>query len=385
VGNSVGNRATTGVLPKRTAYPGVYRRGSRYVAVYRVDGRQRKEFAATFAEARTIKLARDAEAREARRGPTLHAYALAWTRKHAGCGHDAVREQTRVEYQRLLATYALGYFAQDIRLADLDRRALQGFIGWLTDRPGRTGPRLSDRSIRNALTPLRLCIEAAAAEGLVKPELVQALTLPKRRGGRRWEFTERRFLTRQGLGKLLEEIPPAHKPLFLLLASTGLRISEAIALRWCDLDLDSRPPRLRVRRAIVNGVLGAPKSRHGARTLPLSAELAERLRALRVPSASAEDLVFANGRGRPIKPDNLRNRVLKPATERAGLEGIGLHTLRHTCTSLLIAEGASMLRLQRWMGHHSAAYTLETYGHLIDGELGNALELNDLGIQTGGV
>jgi hypothetical protein len=132
-----------------------------------------------------------------------------------------------VEYQRLLATYALGYFAQDIRLGDLDRRALQGFIGWLTDRPGRTGPRLSDRSIRNALTPLRLCLEAAAAEGLVKPELVQALTLPRRRGGRRWEFTERRFLTRQGLGKLLEEIPPAHKPLFLLLASTGLRISEA--------------------------------------------------------------------------------------------------------------------------------------------------------------
>lgn len=112
------------------------------------------------------------------------------------------------------------------------------------------------------------------------------------------------FLTRQGLGRLLEEIPPAHKPLFLLLASTGLRISEAIVLRWCDLDLDSRPPRLRVQRAIVNGVLGAPKSRHGARTLPLSVELTERLRALRVPSASAEELAFANGRGRPIKPDN---------------------------------------------------------------------------------
>ncbi len=115
----MGNRATSGVLPKRT----VYRWGSRYVAVYRVGGRQRKEFAATFAEARTIKLARDAEAREARRGRTLHAYALAWARKHAGCGHDAVREQTRVEYQRLLAIYALGYFAQDIRLGDLDRRA----------------------------------------------------------------------------------------------------------------------------------------------------------------------------------------------------------------------------------------------------------------------
>jgi hypothetical protein len=145
------------------------------------------------------------------------------------------------QYQRLLATRALRYFAQDIRLADIDRRALQGFIGWLADRPGRTGSRLSDRSIRNALTPLRLCLEAAAAEGLVKPGVGEALTLPRRRGGRRWEFTERRFLTREALGMLLEEIPPAHKPLFLLLASTGLRISETIALRWCDLDLDARP------------------------------------------------------------------------------------------------------------------------------------------------
>jgi integrase len=90
--------------------------------------------------------------------------------------------------------------------------------------------------------------------------------------------------------------------------------------------------------------------------------------------------VFQNASGQPIKPDNLRNRILKPAAKRVGLEGVGLHTLRHTCASLLIAEGASMLRLQRWMGHHSAAYTLETYGHLIDGELGSALELAGLGI-----
>jgi hypothetical protein len=152
----VGNRATAGVCPSAPRPPRrLHSRGSRYVAVYRVGGRHRKEFAATFAQARAIKLSRDAEAREARRGPTLQAYALAWDAKHAGGGRDAVREQTRMEYQRLLATYALGYFAQDIRLADLYRRALQGFIGWLTDRPGRTGPRLSDRSSRNALTPLR--------------------------------------------------------------------------------------------------------------------------------------------------------------------------------------------------------------------------------------
>jgi integrase len=364
---------------KRTSHPGVYRRGSTYVAMYRREGRQHKESAPTFAEARSIKLARDAETRALRQGPTLHDYALKWVSGHAGSGHDSVRERTREEYNRLLVTFALAYFETDVRLCDLDRRALQGFISWLTDQPGRKGARLSDRSIRNALTPLRMCLRAAATEGLIDKELDETVMLPKRRSGRRWEFTERRFLTRPALGRLLGEIPPAHKPLFVLLASTGLRISEAIALRWCDLDLDSHTPHLRVRRAIVNGTLGAPKSRHGARAIPLSAELAERLSTLRPGGADPEDLVFQNTRGRPIKPDNLRNRVLKPAARRAKLTGIGLHTLRHTCASLLIAENASMLRLQRWMGHHSAAYTLETYGHLLDGELGTPLELKHLG------
>jgi integrase len=302
-------------------------------------------------------------------------YALNWVDRYGGTGRDTVREQTREEYRRLLATFALSYFARDVRLANLDRRALQNFIGWVTDRPGRYGLRLSDRTIHNALTPLRMCLDAAAREGLVEEGLGRALVLPKRRGGRRWEFSERRFLNRDALGRLLNEIPPAHEPLFVLLATTGLRISEAIALRWCDLDLDSSPPRLYVRRAMVDGVVGAPKSRYGARTIPFADHLAEKLSTLRTADADPEDLVFQNSRGGPIKPDALRNRVLAPATRRAGLPRIGLHALRHTYASLLIAEGASMLRLQRRMGHHSAAYTIEVYGHLIDGELGTPLEL----------
>ena len=63
------------------------------------------------------------------------------------------------------------------------------------------------------------------------------------------------------------------------------------------------------------------------------------------------------------------------AAERAGLTGVGFHTLRHTRASILIESGLSPLRLQRWMGHHSPAFTLETYGHLIDGDLGPGLDL----------
>jgi integrase len=47
----------------------------------------------------------------------------------------------------------------------------------------------------------------------------------------------------------------------------------------------------------------------------------------------------------------------------------------HTCAALLIDAGARPLRLQHWMGHHSAAFTLNNYGHLIDDSLGPHLSL----------
>jgi integrase len=358
----------------RTSHPGVYRRGRRYVAVYRRDGRQHKESVGSFAEARAIKVARQAEARSGRLGPTLRDHALRWVDGHAGLGHDTVGERTRREYRRLLTTFAFRYFPPGIRLAELDREALQGFVTWLAAYRGERG-RLSDRSIANVLVPLRLCLADAERAGLVRGGPAKALLLPRRRGGNGWHFRQGRFLTREQLRRVLAEIPEEWSPFFELLASTGLRVSEAIALRWMDIDL-SGPPCLWVRRSIVGGVVGAPKSRFGRRCIPLDAGLAIRLGSRRGAEAGEEDLVFPSGRGTPLNPDNIRYRVLVPAVERAGLSGIGFHAFRHTCASMLIERGLSPLRLQRWMGHHSAAYTLDVYGHLIDTELASALDLH---------
>ena len=78
------------VLPlEPTDVPGVYRRGSKFVVVYRVDGRQRKQSADTLAGARAIKLQRDGEARVLRRGPTLHGFSLSWLDRYAGAGTTA--------------------------------------------------------------------------------------------------------------------------------------------------------------------------------------------------------------------------------------------------------------------------------------------------------
>jgi integrase len=114
---------------------------------------------------------------------------------------------------------------------------------------------------------------------------------------------ERRFLTRAELAALLDEAPTKWLPLFELLAVTGRRISEAIALRWRDLHFDVPAPRVQVSRAIVKGVVGAPKSRHGKLLVALPTGLAATLRELRPPDAPDEAFVFPAARADRRTPE----------------------------------------------------------------------------------
>lgn len=86
----------------------------------------------------------------------------------------------------------------------------------------------------------------------------------------------------------------------------------------------------------------------------------------------ARDLVFSSARGTPLDYSNLY-RVMKPSAGEAGVPWAAFHTLRHTCASRLFAQGRNAVQVQRWLGHHSPAFTLSTYVHLMDGDLGGPL------------
>ena len=86
-----------------------------------------------------------------------------------------------------------------------------------------------------------------------------------------------------------------------------------------------------------------------------------------------EELVFQSIDGTILDPDNLYYRVLKPACEEAGAGWAGFHTFRHTVASRLFAEGRNVVQVQRWLGHHSASFTLDTYVHLLEDNLGEPL------------
>src|SRR5262249_27376204 len=88
-----------------------------------------------------------------------------------------------------------------------------------------------------------------------------------------------------------------------------------------------------------------------------------------------EELVFQSLEGTIVDPDNLYYRVLKPACEEAGVGWAGFHTFRHTVASRLFAEGRNVVQVQRWLGHHSPSFTLDTYVHLLEDNLGEPLRL----------
>lgn len=375
---------------ERTKTPGVYKRGGRYVFAYRVNGKQRWESCRPLDEARRAKKARETDIGrgefEERSRVTLHQYAPEWIERYQGRGRRGFRENTRDEYERVLRRWALQYFPERTRLTDISPSMVAGFVGWLCEQtkarptkeePDRRVP-FSDSTVRNIVKPLRGCLATAVREGLIRSDPARDVDLPHRPTVEGSEQDDVRAMSRDELALLLSLFPGRWRLFFWFLAATGLRISEAIALQWRHVELDGPTPHVKVRRGLVKCRMEPPKSRYGRRDVPLDHALVGELRELRSErdETAPNDLLFAAMNGSPLMPNNIRRRVLKPAVEEAKLPWVGFHAFRHTCASLLFAEGRNAVQVQRWLGHHSPAFTLSTYVHLLDGDLGEPLTIS---------
>jgi integrase len=139
-----------------------------------------------------------------------------------------------------------------------------------------------------------------------------------------------RALTGAQLTVLLRVAPERHRLLFRFLAVTGMRISEALAVRWGDLALDCEAPKVHVRRAYVKGAFKPPKSKYGYREVPLDFELVCALRNARRDSEwpGDRDLAFGSERGTPLDYKNLHKRALTPAAQEAGVPVGGVSHLQ---------------------------------------------------------
>lgn len=158
---------------------------------------------------------------------------------------------------------------------------------------------------------------------------------------------------------------------------SGLRLGELLGMRWEDIDLENG--RLAVRRVLhyVPGegiICREPKTAKSRRTVLLGDVALDTLRRTRRrqlqarlslgPAYRDHNFIFATAAGTPIFPGNLR-RAFRRMVEKAGVDPLRFHDLRHTHASLLLARGVHPKVVSERLGHASIAITLDTYSHVL--------------------
>jgi integrase len=181
------------------------------------------------------------------------------------------------------------------------------------------------------------------------------------------EVTSGQALDTAEVRALLEATPGFWRPLVAVLATSGLRISEACGLRRRDLDLSAGTAAVIQTVVEVNGnlVRTTPKSKASRRTVKLLPSTVALLKGHPIP-VSPDGLVFTQpGKSHPLPRTWFNRRVLKPAAERAGLHPIpSAHDLRHTAGAIASKAGMHPMAVKEMMGHSSIKVTFDVYGHL---------------------
>lgn len=90
-----------------------------------------------------------------------------------------------------------------------------------------------------------------------------------------------------------------------------------------------------------------------------------------------EEPVFTSNVGTELIRGTVAKNVLNPARALVGMPWVSFHSFRHTCASLLFANGKNLKKLQTWLGHADPAFTLRTYIHLLEDGVGSADFLDD--------
>jgi integrase len=189
---------------------------------------------------------------------------------------------------------------------------------------------------------------------------------------------------------LLLELHEPFATVALLCVCLGLRISEALALQWADVNwLESR---VSIKRGIVERNVDEVKTTGSARTFTLAPELLNRLKSWKQVSQFPEagDWIFAS----PLKIGRLPYsytgvwRELQRAAIASGVGPLGTHSFRHTHRSWLDAVGTSVAVTQKMMRHASIKTTFDIYGDVVTDEMQTAgskvakLAFSTNGLQT---
>jgi len=285
--------------------------------------------------------------------PYFHEYFAEWIDVYK---QGAVRPVTYQKY--LLTLRRLSELAPDLRFCELDKRRYQVLL----NEYAKTHERETTMNFHHHL---KSAILDAIDEGLLRSDPTRKVIIKGKIAGDK----KPKFLSQFELKSLLKNLDLAGKLnwdwFILLVAKTGLRFAEALALTPGDFDFTQH--KIKITKTWnyrnINGCCGGfreTKNWSSKRTLQIDTQLSEQF--FNLTKALSEDQpIFVYNR---VFNSTVNGR-LRTLCKKAGVPVISLHALRHTHASILIFAGVSIASIAKRLGHSSMITTQETYLHII--------------------
>lgn len=255
-----------------------------------------------------------------------------------------------------------------IKLADLSAHHIQHvYNGFLRGSDGFR--KMSTKSIRDTHGTLHRALQQAVELDYIKINPSDRCKLP------RIEKTEIKPMETAQIGAFLHALKGnRYERMFTVDLFTGLRMGEITALSWDCIDFEQGTIRVyrqlhQVKGQYIFGTLKNDKPRSLAvapTVLEVLKEQRAQQRLWKLSAGSAwgneENLVFTDEVGRHLSPNSVR-AALHRVTESLGIEGFRFHDLRHSYAVASLQAGDDLKTLQSNLGHHTAAFTMDVYGH----------------------
>ncbi|WP_181394099.1 tyrosine-type recombinase/integrase [Streptococcus pyogenes] len=224
---------------------------------------------------------------------------------------------------------------------------------------------------------IRKVLQQGVLLGLIDYNSARDIILPRKQPNAKKKV---KFIDPSDLKSFLEHLETSqHKRynlyfdavLYQLLLSTGLRIGEACALEWGDIDLENGTIAINKTYNKNLKFLSTAKTQSGNRVISVDKKTLRSLKLYQMRQrqlfnevgARVSEVVFATPTRKYFNA-SVRQSALDTRCKEAGIERFTFHAFRHTHASLLLNAGISYKELQYRIGHANISMTLDTYGHL---------------------
>ena len=218
-------------------------------------------------------------------------------------------------------------------------------------RPGSSG--LGEETMRHIHRLLQQCLDQAIRDGLIGDNPARAFHYSKPKKVNADVLTP---LEMEDYLDAAERL--GYLPMFMLALTTGIRQGELIALKWSDLDIESRTLTIAENRAVVRRELVEYGDQ--TRTIALTPEVIDFLIMEHTKHPNSPLMFMHPATQRPYSPQMVR-RMHNEIIKEAGLDHIRFTDLRHTCAVLSLRNGMETKELARMLGHYRPSITRQNY------------------------